>query len=227
MSFPSDGEDFFALAGCESDETVLSLQVADDVASGVLPVHTNKSVALYALRTKPEVDGNFFSSDSDGVYVPEGEVYYTTNGDRLADDDSQVPFGFFIDAGACNELRDDELHDDELRDDELLTSLSADGASAVWGCSQHDKLNSSLLAIESMSDLMRAIIEQEGVTCGLHFAQIQLRESFFSFTNKYFRDMTIYLSRSTASRPIFRLQHGYLTAKIENGDALAKDGALN
>ena len=31
---------------------------------------------------------------------------------------------------------------------------------------------------------LRAIIEQEGVTCGLHFAQIQLRESFFSFTNK-------------------------------------------
>ncbi|EJK68926.1 hypothetical protein THAOC_09861 [Thalassiosira oceanica] len=74
--------------------------------------------------------------------------------------------------------------------------------------------NSSLLAIESMSDLMRAIIEQEGVTCGLHFAQIQLRESFFSFTNKYFRDMTIYLSRSTASRPIFRLQHGYLDCAL-------------
>ena len=38
---------------------------------------------------------------------------------------------------------------------------------------------SSLLAIESMSDLMQAIIEQEGVTYGLHFAQIQLRLSFF------------------------------------------------
>jgi len=39
--------------------------------------------------------------------------------------------------------------------------------------------NSSLLAIESMYDLTRAIIEQEGVTYGLHFAQIQLRSSFF------------------------------------------------
>ena len=38
--------------------------------------------------------------------------------------------------------------------------------------------NSILLAIESMSDLTQAINEQEGVTCGLHFAQIQLRESF-------------------------------------------------
>ena len=73
-------------------------------------------------------------------------------------------------------------------------------------------MNSILLAIESMSDLTRAIIEQEGVTYGLHFAQTQLRESFFSFTNKYFREMTIYLSQSTASRPIFKLQHGYLCA---------------
>ena len=38
---------------------------------------------------------------------------------------------------------------------------------------------SYLLAIESMNDLTRAIIEQEGVTYGLHFAQIQLRSSFF------------------------------------------------
>mmetsp|Transcript_15849 Transcript_15849/g.35543 ORF Transcript_15849/g.35543 Transcript_15849/m.35543 type:complete len:198 (-) Transcript_15849:509-1102(-) len=38
---------------------------------------------------------------------------------------------------------------------------------------------SYLLAIESMYDLTRAIIEQEGVTYGLHFAQIQLRSSFF------------------------------------------------
>ena len=48
--------------------------------------------------------------------------------------------------------------------------------------------NSSLLAIESKSDLTRAIIEQEGVTCGLHFAQIQLRESFFSLPTSLQRD---------------------------------------
>ena len=48
--------------------------------------------------------------------------------------------------------------------------------------------NSSLLAIESMSDLTRAIIEQEGVTSGLHFAQIQLRESFFSLPTSLQRD---------------------------------------
>ncbi|EJK66338.1 hypothetical protein THAOC_12750, partial [Thalassiosira oceanica] len=79
----------------EGDERVVELTceltcTAYTADYSLLPTSTS----TMAHDSEPEGDGNFFSSDSDGVYVPEGEVYYTTNGDRLADDDSQLPFGF-------------------------------------------------------------------------------------------------------------------------------------
>ena len=75
----------------EGDERVVKLTYTAYTADcSLLPTST----PTMAHDSEPEGDGNFFSSDSDGVYVPEGEVYYTMNGDRLADDDSQLPFGF-------------------------------------------------------------------------------------------------------------------------------------
>ncbi|EJK52788.1 hypothetical protein THAOC_27905, partial [Thalassiosira oceanica] len=73
----------------EGDERVVEQTYTADCS--LLPTSTS----MMAHDSDPEGDGNFFSSDSDGVYVPEGEVYYTMNSDRLADDDSQLlPFGF-------------------------------------------------------------------------------------------------------------------------------------
>ncbi|EJK53854.1 hypothetical protein THAOC_26626, partial [Thalassiosira oceanica] len=76
----------------EGDERVVeqTYTTAYTADCSLLPTSTS----MMAHDSDPEGDGNFFSSDSDGVYVPEGEVYYTMNGDRLADDDSQLPFGF-------------------------------------------------------------------------------------------------------------------------------------
>ena len=51
------------------------------------------STSTFDRDSESEGDENFFSSDSDDVYGPEGEDYQSY-GDRLADDDSQVPFGF-------------------------------------------------------------------------------------------------------------------------------------
>ncbi|EJK59636.1 hypothetical protein THAOC_20107, partial [Thalassiosira oceanica] len=401
MSFPSDGEDFIASAGCESDETVPSLRVADDVASGVLPVHTNKSVALYAnntndmrwevenelqweaeieindadetpkeieinnglpslsspssLRTiitkptnddaicddtrsmpddrvsegdervvgptpvnddalisdpsstslvdrvsegdervvtaytadysllptstsmmahdsEPEGDGNFFSSDSDGVYVPEGEVYYM-NGDRLADDDSQLPFGFVKTYGSLallgfadyltiylrNSVDDVEIPSTDLQCELPMSEFQ------VWskvirscGLSLEVEADSPQPAIEFSRNRaierpwdvwirkfihffyertnylhLRAIIEQEGVTCGLHFAQIQLRESFFSLTSLQRDDdlpFTINCFKTHLQIatwiPVRYLDTFDFLAKLQNGILQLREGVL-
>ncbi|EJK66485.1 hypothetical protein THAOC_12595, partial [Thalassiosira oceanica] len=247
----------------EGDERVVTAYTAD---YSLLPTSTS----MMAHDSDPEGDGNFFSSDSDGVYVPEGEIYYTMNGDRLADDDSQLPFGFVKTYGSlallgfadyltiylknvmvcprnwltfpyfCSSLQsaDDveipsadlqcELSTTEfqvwskvIRSCDISLEVEADSPQPAIEFSRNRAIerpwdvwirkfihffyqrnnylqlrvcqlmelqpfgdvlsmtNSSLLAIESMSDLTRAIIEQEGVTCGLHFAQTQLRSSFF------------------------------------------------
>ncbi|EJK54815.1 hypothetical protein THAOC_25525, partial [Thalassiosira oceanica] len=107
MSFPSDGEDFIASAGCESDETVLSLRVADDVASGVLPVHTNKSVALYANNTndmqwEAMIEINDADESIQEIEVDDGLPSLSspsslrtntkpTNDDAICDDTSSMP----------------------------------------------------------------------------------------------------------------------------------------
>ncbi|EJK59286.1 hypothetical protein THAOC_20514 [Thalassiosira oceanica] len=82
----------------EGDERVVeqTYTTAYTADCSLLPTSTS----MMAHDSDPEGDGNFFSSDSDGVYVPEGEVYYTMNGDRLADDDSQLPFGLSRPMGA-------------------------------------------------------------------------------------------------------------------------------
>ncbi|EJK51793.1 hypothetical protein THAOC_29005, partial [Thalassiosira oceanica] len=156
MSFPFDGEDFLASAGCESDETVLCLRwevedelqweaeieandaderpkeieindadeslqeievddglpslsspsslrtntkptnddaICDDTSS--MPDDRVSEGDEHVVGPTPVNDDALLNSDG-GVYVPEGEVYYM-NGDRLADDDSQLPFGFSVD----------------------------------------------------------------------------------------------------------------------------------
>ena len=76
-------------------------------------------------------------------------------------------------------LRNNALH---LRTSQLMERHSIGDAFSVT--------NPILLAIESISDLTRAIIEREGVTShGLHFALIQLCGKF-PFINDYFREMT-------------------------------------
>jgi len=75
----------------EGDERVVEITYTAYTADcSLLPISTSTMTH----DSEPEGDRNFFSSDSDGAYVSEGGVYYTTNGDRLADDDSQLPFGF-------------------------------------------------------------------------------------------------------------------------------------
>ncbi|EJK61475.1 hypothetical protein THAOC_18031, partial [Thalassiosira oceanica] len=270
LQWEAEDESIQAPKKIEVDDGLPSLSSPFSLRTNTKP--TNDDALVMILAQHPEGDdGNFFSSDSDGVYVPEGEVYYTMNGDRLADDDSQLPFGFVKTYGSlallgfadyltiylknvivcnrnwltfpyfCSSLQsaDDvkipsadlqcELSTTEfqvwskvIRSCDISLEVGADSSQPaiefsrdrvierpwdVWlrnfirfGYQQTkqypilhvsqlmelrhigDALSvtiSSLLAIESMSDLMRAIIEQEGVTCGLHFAQIQLRLSFF------------------------------------------------
>ena len=50
------------------------------------------STSTFDRDSESEEDENFFSSDSDDVYGPEGEDYQSY-GDRRADD-NQLPFGF-------------------------------------------------------------------------------------------------------------------------------------
>ena len=79
----------------EGDERVVKHITAYTADHSLLPTSstTIENSSAFGLDSEPERDENISSSDSDGVYVPEGEVYYTTNGDRLADD-SQLQFGF-------------------------------------------------------------------------------------------------------------------------------------
>ena len=81
----------------EGDERVIEpkLTTANTAERSLLPTFSTliDISSVIGLDSEQERDEKIYSTDSDGVYVLEGKVYYTTNGDRLAND-SQLPFGF-------------------------------------------------------------------------------------------------------------------------------------